>query len=182
MILFQSLIKTAKEDRLGPRQSLTTDRPPWTLLFMNPKAELRKVLTSCPALGDSSPSCPPLRLPSQVLLPHLGGVLWAGSETRAAAFSLKASRVEQACLRFGLQPWGFGRPGASSSCCLGNLGCRKEWALASRGQAVEGEGQGSGQVRCLEVTVPNVSVGSLSLLLTASTRHSARLHPTDRWP
>lgn len=92
MILFQSLIKTAKEDRLGPRQSLTTDRPPWTLLFMNPKAELRKVLTSCPALGDSSPSCPPLRLPSQVLLPHLGGVLWAGSETRAAAFSLQSQQ------------------------------------------------------------------------------------------
>ena len=47
---------------------------------------------------------------------------------------------------------------------------------------MEGEGQGSGQVCCLEVTVPNVSVGSLSLLLMASTAHSARLHPTDRWP
>lgn len=92
MILFQSLIKTAKEDRLGPRQSLTTDGPLWTLLFTNPKAELRKVLTSCPASGDSSPSCPPLHLPSQVLFPHLGGVLRAGSETRAAAFSLQSQQ------------------------------------------------------------------------------------------
>lgn len=94
----------------------------------------------------------------------------------------KASRVEQACLRFRLQPWGFGSLGVSSSRCLGNLGCRKEWALASRGQGVEVEGQGSGQVCCLEATIPNVNVGSLSLLLMASTPHSAQLHPTDRYP
>ena len=173
MILLQSLIKTAKEDRLGPRQSLTTDGPLWTLLFTNPKAELRKVLTSCPASGDSSPRSCSLTWgvsSGQVLKPELQHSLF------------KASRVEQACLRFGLQPWDFGRPGASSSHCLGNLGCRKEWALASRGQGVEVEGQASGQVCCLEVTIPNINVESLGLLLTASTLHSTRLHPTDRCP
>lgn len=71
---------------------MTTDGPLCTLLFTNPKAELGKVLTSCPAPGDSSPSCLPLRLPSQVLFPHLRGVLRAGSETRAAAFSLQSQQ------------------------------------------------------------------------------------------
>lgn len=108
-----------------------------------------KVLTSCPAPGDSLSQLFPLRLPSQVRSP-LGGVLRAGAalkpELQHSLF--KASRVEQACLRFRLQPWGFGSLGVSSSRVQGNLGCRKEWALASRGQRVEVEGQGQARSGC----------------------------------
>ena len=44
------------------------------------------------------------------------------------------------------------------------------------------EGQGSGQVCCLEATIPHINIESLGLLLTASTPHSTWLHPTDRCP
>lgn len=158
---------------------MTTDGPLCTLLFTNPKAELEGPhLMPCPR-GLLSQLFPP-SLPGPV--PHLGGVLRAGSETRAAAFLQSQQSGNKPALRFRLQPWGFGSLGLQQQSLPRQPRVQKR---VGPGLQRSRSGGGGPRVRpglLFRGDHPKRQRWVPQPAPDGQHPHSAQLHPTDRYP